>query len=61
MRQDLEHPVITHMCRSGHPDGIEPPRPTCPECGAEDPETLYRRIGDNEVLGCDHCIKADLQ
>lgn len=56
-----DHPVIANMERTGHPDGKEPPRPTCPVCGADDPETLYYRRGDNEVLGCDHCIKADFQ
>ena len=53
--RDLEHPVITNLCRTGYPDGIEPQEPRCPECG-EVCETIYLRNG--EAVGCEICVRA---
>ena len=39
--RNIEHPVITNLCRTGYPD--EEPR--CPECG-DVCETIYLRNGE---------------
>ena len=49
--RNIEHPVITNLCRTGYPD--EEPR--CPECGRVC-DTIYLR--DREVVGCDLCISS---
>lgn len=50
---NIEHPVITNMERTGHPDGKEPRYPRCPICN-EECETIYMQ--DCEVVGCNECV-----
>lgn len=58
MRNDLEHPVITNLCRSGNPDGNDPPEQRCPRCGAE-AEGFYT-TKTRSVVGCDICLTRKL-
>ena len=51
--RDLQHPVITNMERTGHPDGKEPDYPRCPVCHAECSTIVYDLHG--EISGCDVC------
>lgn len=52
----IEHPDIAWMRKTGYPRDYEEPKEyTCPECGKEPDEYIYRdRHGD--IIGCDRCI-----
>ena len=49
-----EHPVITHLERTGWPDGKEPDYPICPVCYEECQDVYVDKYGD--VFGCDQCV-----
>lgn len=53
--RDLEHPVITNLCRTGYPDGREPEELKCPICGA-DAEHFYTTRDSRTVVGCEICL-----
>lgn len=53
---DIQHPDITAIERTGYPDGYEDIMPRCPKCGSET-DTIYINI-DNEIMGCDGCLRA---
>ena len=48
------HPVIRNMETWGFPDGPEPPGPSCPECGSDEPSRIYD--GPRGLIGCDRCV-----
>lgn len=42
-----------------YPEPIpEPPKLTCPVCGAEC-KYFYRKLFSDEILGCDDCIERE--
>ena len=53
--RDLEHPVITNLCRTGYPDSKEPEEMRCPVCG-EDAEFFYTTTTGRTIVGCERCL-----
>ena len=54
--QDIpDHPVIRNMERTGYPDGREPDRPRCPNCGNDEPGEIFE-LQDGSFR-CDACIR----
>ena len=53
--RDLEHPVITNLCKTGEPDGKAQIIPVCAFCGKEC-ETLFADK-DGTTFACDNCVR----